>query len=78
MPQAGFDPPGEKWQLCLNIVIALTRKPPRLDWMDLNWQQNFGNKQNFVQIVDKSRIKVGKNILVNRLPIINNKIEMNW
>ena len=78
MPQAGFDPPGEKWQLCLNIVIALTPKPPRLDWMDLNWQQNFGNKQNFIQIVDKSRIKVGKNILVNRLPIINNKIEMNW
>ena len=23
MPQAGFDPPGEKWQLCLNIVVAL-------------------------------------------------------
>ena len=21
MPQAGFNPPGEKWQLCLNIVV---------------------------------------------------------
>ena len=31
MPQAGFDPPGEKWQLCLNIVVALPPKPPRLD-----------------------------------------------
>ena len=28
MPQAGFNPPREKWQLCLNIVVAL---PPKLD-----------------------------------------------
>ena len=31
MPQAGFDRWGEKWQLCLNIVVALPPKPPRLD-----------------------------------------------
>ena len=31
MPQAGFDPPGEKWQLYLNIVVPLPPKPPRLD-----------------------------------------------
>ena len=31
MPQADFNPPGEKWQRCLNIVIALPPKPPRLD-----------------------------------------------
>ena len=30
-PQAGLDPPGEKWQLGLNIVVALPPKPPRLD-----------------------------------------------
>ena len=30
MPQVGFDPPGEKWQLCLNIVVALPPNPPRL------------------------------------------------
>ena len=33
MPQAEFDPPGEKWQLRLNIVVALPPKPPRLDIM---------------------------------------------
>ena len=27
----GFKPPGEKWQLCLNVVAALPPKPPRLD-----------------------------------------------
>ena len=31
MPQAGFDPQGEKCQLCLKIVIAL---PPKLPWLD--------------------------------------------
>ena len=35
MPQAGFDPPGEKWQLGLNIVVALPPKPPRLDCLTL-------------------------------------------
>ena len=29
----GFDPlEVEKWQLCLNIVVALPPKPPRLDY----------------------------------------------
>ena len=32
MPQAGFDPPREKWQLCLNIVVSL---PPRPPWLDI-------------------------------------------
>ena len=31
MPQAGFDPPGKKWQMCLTIVVALPPKPPWLD-----------------------------------------------
>ena len=35
MPQAVFDPPGEKWQLCLNIVVALPPKPPRLGTLPL-------------------------------------------
>ena len=39
MPQAGFDPPGEKWQLCLNIVVALPPKPPQLDKEQVFWRQ---------------------------------------
>ena len=33
IPQAGFNPPGEKWQLCLNIAVAL---PPKAPWLDYN------------------------------------------
>ena len=37
MPQAGFNPPGEKWQLCLNIVVTLPPQPPRLDKFNSFW-----------------------------------------
>ena len=51
IPQAGFDPPGEKLQLRLNIVVALPPKPPRLDSktglsiIHLNWSEGKQNKK---------------------------------
>ena len=30
--QAGFDPPGEEMKTCVNIVLHLPPKPPRLDF----------------------------------------------
>ena len=44
------------------------------DWLDLNVQQNFNDRQENVKIVDYSQIRVGKNILTNRLSLINNKM----
>ena len=41
-------------------------------------QQNFNNRMNHVQLIGKSKIKVGKNILANRLPTINGLIEYDW
>ena len=46
-----------------------------LDWVDLNLQQNFNGRVENVQIIDISRMRVGKNILTNRLSVINKKIE---
>ena len=48
------------------------------DWVDLNYQQNFNNRQKFVQINDESALRIGKNILMNRLGILNNKIDYDW
>ena len=31
MPEAGFNPPGEETKTCVNIVLHLPPKPPRLD-----------------------------------------------
>ena len=48
------------------------------DWMDLNFQQNINMRFNTIRIIDKSRLKIGKNILVNRLLILNNDIPFDW
>ena len=51
---------------------------PNEDWIDLNWQQNFNNRCEKFMIIGSSRLKVGKNLLPNRLGVLNNKIELQW
>ena len=36
---------------------------------------NFNNRMKFAQVIDHSRLRVGKNKIVNRLTIINDQIE---
>ena len=48
------------------------------DWIDMSLQQNFNARQMMVRVTDVSNIKVGKNILMNRLTVINNEIDYNW
>ena len=47
-------------------------------WIDMSLQQNFNARQMMVRVTDVSNIKVGKNILMNRLTVINNEIDYNW
>ena len=47
-------------------------------WIDLNVQQNFNGRNDYVHIVDHSRVRVGKNILMNRLSLINDSINYEW
>ena len=47
-------------------------------WIDMSLQQNFNARQMMVQVTDVSNIKVGKNILMNRLTVINNENDYNW
>ena len=44
-------------------------------WLDLYFQHNFKNRNKFVTINDSSRNKIGRNNLINRLNVINCKIE---
>jgi hypothetical protein len=46
------------------------------EWLLLKFQQNFNNRYEMVQIFDTSKFKIGKNLLVNRLRIINGKIKL--
>ena len=49
-----------------------------VNWMDLNLQQNFNDRNNFVQIFETSKIMIGRNTLVNRFKCLNNTIEYDW
>ena len=40
-----------------------------------NNQQNFNTRNMFVHINDYSKLEIGKNLMTNRLNILNNKIE---
>ena len=48
------------------------------DWLDLNFNQSFNNRCTKVRLFDTSIIRIVKNILLNRLTIINNQIEYDW
>ena len=44
------------------------------DWIDLNFQQMFNARQEHFSVCNTSRYKVGRNLIVNRLHSLNNKI----
>ena len=48
------------------------------DWLDMNVQQNFNARCSFVKINDYSNLKIGKNIMTNRLGVLNNQIDYDW
>ena len=48
------------------------------DWVDLNNQQNFNERSNFVQIFDTSSLKIGRNIIMNRMTCLNRSIKYDW
>ena len=48
------------------------------NWIDLNFQQNFNDRNNYVQIFDTSRLMIGRNTIVNRFKCLNNTIDYDW
>ena len=48
------------------------------DWLDMNLQQNFNSRSRMFRISDCSKLTIGKNILANRLTVLNNQINLDW
>ena len=46
--------------------------------MDINFDQNFNNRTKNLMIFDRSLLRVGKNILTNRLNSKTNIIDLDW
>ena len=44
------------------------------DWIELNFQQDVKDRENHVQINDVSKLRIGKNCIMNQLNCIKNKV----
>ena len=63
------------YRLAVQLYKVYNARMMNDDWIDLNFQQNFNDRNNHVQINDVSKLRFGRNTLMNRLNCINNKIE---
>ena len=48
------------------------------EWQLLFFNQNFNQRNENANFFDLSKYKIGKNLITNRLKIINNQIPFNW
>ena len=64
-----------KYKLSIQLYKLYNNETQNDDWIDLHFQQNFNERNHRVQIIDSSKIRVGKNILTNKLSVITNQIE---
>ena len=48
------------------------------EWQQLFFNQNFNQRNNRANFRDLSKHKIGKNLITNRLIILNNKIPYDW
>ena len=48
------------------------------DWIDMNTQQNFNTQNEKLHITDTSRLKIGINMICNRLKVLNDRINLDW
>ena len=48
------------------------------DWIDMNTQQNFNTRNEKFHITDTSRLKIGINMICNRLKVLNDRINLDW
>ena len=48
------------------------------EWLALNFQQNFSARGTQVRIFETNKLKIGKNLTVNRLKLIDGLIKYEW
>ena len=67
-----------KYRLAIQLFKNYNGSNYNEDWQDMNIQQNFIGRNEMFQISDYSKIKVGKNIISNRLTVLNGQINLDW
>ena len=67
-----------KYRLAIQLFKIYNGVEENNDWVDMNVQQNFNARNEYFHINDASKVKVGRNILCNRLTCLNGEIKFDW
>ena len=67
-----------KYRLSIQLFKIWNGESQNDDWVDMNFQQNFNARVDFIQIIETSKLKIGKNIIMNRLSILSRLIKYDW
>ena len=67
-----------KYRLSIQLFKIYNGQGLSVDWQDMNVQQNFNARNDMFHINDFSNIKIGKNVMCNRLTILNRLIKLDW
>ena len=67
-----------KYRLAIQLHKIYNGSTMNDDWIDMNMQQNFNARNIKFHITNMSRLKIGINMLCNRLKVLNGKINLDW
>ena len=67
-----------KYRLSIQLFKIYNAYSQNDDWQDMNVQQNFNGRNEMFQINDYSANRIGKNIICNRLNVLNGQIKLDW
>ena len=51
---------------------------PDIEWVSLNFQHQFSMRQGHIIVAKANNLRVGENIIINRLSVLNRKIPLEW
>ena len=67
-----------KYKTSLLLHKIVNNNDMSLEWQQLFFNQNFNQRNNRANFRDLSKYRIGKNLITNRLNILNNKIPYDW
>ena len=67
-----------KYRLAIQLYKIYNEDNFNDDWQDMNAQQNFNARNETFQISDYSRLKIGRNIMCNKLTVLNHQVNLIW
>jgi hypothetical protein len=62
----------------LLLYKTYNESTPTKNWLTLNFQQNFNNRNNTLRVFSTSNYKVGQNLTSNRFVVINGILNLDW